>query len=90
MGTVKYMAPERFSDSKVTYRADIYALACVLYECLTGSPPYTGDTFGVMGAHVDQAIPRPSAARPSIPVAFDGVIRPWHGQGSRGPLCHLR
>ncbi|MGO9353788.1 MAG: protein kinase domain-containing protein [Mycobacterium sp.] len=74
VGTVKYMAPERFSGSEVTYRADIYALACVLYECLTGSPPYTGDTFGVMGAHLNQAIPRPSAARPSIPVAFDGVI----------------
>jgi serine/threonine protein kinase, bacterial len=74
VGTVKYMAPERFSDSEVTYRADIYALACVLYECLTGSPPYTGDTFSVMGAHLHQAIPRPSAARPGIPVAFDGVI----------------
>jgi serine/threonine protein kinase, bacterial len=74
VGTVKYMAPERFSDSEVTYRADIYALTCVLYECLTGSPPYTGDTFSVMGAHMNNAIPRPSAARPGIPVAFDGVI----------------
>ena len=74
MGTVKYMAPERFSESDVTYRADIYALACVLYECLTGSPPYGGDTFSVMGAHLNQAIPRPSAARPGIPLAFDGVI----------------
>ncbi|OBG35117.1 serine/threonine protein kinase [Mycobacterium alsense] len=74
VGTVKYMAPERFSEGEVTYRADIYALACVLYECLTGSPPYTGDTIGVMGAHLNQAIPRPSAARPSIPPAFDGVI----------------
>lgn len=74
VGTVKYMAPERFSEAEVTYRADIYALACVLYECLTGSPPYTGDTISVMGAHLNQAIPRPSAARPSIPVAFDGVI----------------
>jgi serine/threonine protein kinase, bacterial len=74
VGTVKYMAPERFSDSEVTHRADIYALACVLYECLTGSPPYTGDQISVMGAHLHQAIPQPSAARPSIPVAFDGVI----------------
>jgi serine/threonine-protein kinase len=74
VGTVKYMAPERFSDSEVTYRADIYALTCVLYECLTGSPPYTGDTISVMGAHLNQAIPRPSAARPGIPIAFDGVI----------------
>jgi serine/threonine protein kinase, bacterial len=46
----------------------------VLYECLTGTPPYTGDTFSVMGAHLSQAIPRPSAARPRVPVAFDAVI----------------
>ncbi|OBB65867.1 serine/threonine protein kinase PknE [Mycobacterium sp. 852014-50255_SCH5639931] len=74
VGTVKYMAPERFSDSEVTHRADIYALACVLYECLTGSPPYTGDQISVMGAHLHQAIPQPSAARPGIPIAFDAVI----------------
>jgi serine/threonine-protein kinase len=74
VGTFKYMAPERFSDAEVTYRADIYALACVLYECLTGSPPYKGDQISVMGAHVNQAIPRPSVARPGIPVAFDSVI----------------
>jgi serine/threonine-protein kinase len=75
VGTLYYMAPERFSDAEeVTYRADIYALACVLYECLTGSPPYRGDQLSVMGAHLNQPIPRPSAARPSIPVAFDQVI----------------
>ncbi|GAB1811090.1 hypothetical protein MUNTM_01270 [Mycobacterium sp. MUNTM1] len=74
VGTAKYMAPERFGDCEVTAKADIYALACVLYECLTGSPPYTGDQLTVMGAHVHQPIPRPSAARPSIPAAFDGVI----------------
>jgi serine/threonine protein kinase, bacterial len=74
VGTVKYMAPERFSEAEVTYRADIYALACVLYECLTGYPPYMGDQISVMGAHVNQPIPRPSGTRPSIPVGFDAVI----------------
>jgi serine/threonine-protein kinase len=74
VGTSKYMAPERFTDTDVTYRADIYALACVLYECLTGSPPYRGDQVSVMSAHLHQAIPRPSAVRPGIPVAFDRVI----------------
>ena len=74
VGTFKYMAPERFRDADVTYRADIYALACVLYECLTGSPPYQGDQITVMSAHVNKAIPRPSAARPGIPVALDHVI----------------
>jgi serine/threonine protein kinase, bacterial len=74
VGTFKYMAPERFSDTEVTYRADIYALACVLYECLTGSAPYQGDQISVMSAHLHQPIPRPSAARPGIPAAFDQVI----------------
>lgn len=74
VGTAKYMAPERFGDAEVTHRADIYALAYVLYECLTGSPPYTGDQLSVMGTHVHQPIPRPSAARPAIPPGFDAVI----------------
>lgn len=74
VGTFKYMAPERFSDSEVTYRADIYALTCVLYECLTGSPPYRGDQVSVLSAHLNQPVPRPSVARPGIPVAFDRVI----------------
>ncbi|OBF15128.1 serine/threonine protein kinase [Mycobacterium kubicae] len=74
VGTLYYMAPERFSDGEVTYRADIYALACVLYECLIGSPPFRGDQLSVMGAHLHQPIPRPSAARAGIPVAFDEVI----------------
>jgi serine/threonine-protein kinase len=74
VGTFKYMAPERFTDSEVTYRADIYALTCVLYECLTGYPPYRGDQVSVMSAHLHQAIPRASTVRPDIPVAFDRVI----------------
>src|SRR5271163_2868392 len=74
VGTFKYMAPERFTDAEVTYQADIYALTCVLYECLTGSPPYRGDQVSVMSAHLHQAIPRASTLRPGIPVAFDRVI----------------
>jgi serine/threonine protein kinase, bacterial len=74
VGTFKYMAPERFRDAEVTYRADIYALACVLYECLTGSAPYRGDQISVMSAHLHQEVPRPSAVRPGVPVAFDTVI----------------
>jgi serine/threonine protein kinase len=66
VGTFKYMAPERFTDSDVTYRADIYALACVLHECLTGSPPYRGDQVSVMSAHLHQAIPRTAMPRAVI------------------------
>lgn len=74
VGTTKYMAPERFRGGDITPRADIYALACVLYECLTGSAPYTGDQLSVMGGHLHRGVPRPSEARPRIPAAFDGVI----------------
>ena len=75
VGTWKYMAPERFSNAEVTYRADIYALACVLYECLTGSPPYTSSSAGALvTAHTMNPIPEPSVLRPGIPKAFDAVI----------------
>ncbi|OBG78870.1 MULTISPECIES: serine/threonine-protein kinase PknH/PknJ [unclassified Mycobacterium] len=75
VGTWKYMAPERFSNAEVTYRADIYALACVLFECLTGSPPYRADSAAVLvSSHIMEPIPQPSALRPGIPKAFDAVI----------------
>jgi serine/threonine-protein kinase len=75
VGTYAYMAPERFTNDDVTYRADIYALACVLYECLAGSQPYAGDSVSVLiTAHLMQPIPRPSVARPGISTAFDPVI----------------
>jgi serine/threonine kinase PknH len=75
VGTYAYMAPERFTNDEVTYRADIYALTCVLHECLTGSQPYVGDSVSVViTAHLMQPIPRPSEQRPGIPPAFDRVI----------------
>jgi serine/threonine kinase PknH len=75
VGTWKYMAPERFTGDEVTYRADIYALACVLHECLTGAPPYRADSAGVLvKAHMSDPIPQPSAVRSGIPKAFDSVI----------------
>ncbi|WAJ43977.1 serine/threonine-protein kinase PknH/PknJ [Mycobacterium sp. Aquia_216] len=75
VGTWKYMAPERFTNDEVTYRADIYALACVLHECLTGAPPYRADSAGVLvKAHMSDPIPQPSAVRAGIPKAFDAVI----------------
>jgi serine/threonine protein kinase len=75
VGTYAYMAPERFTNDEVTYRADVYALTCVLHECLTGSQPYPGDSVSVIiTAHLMQPIPKPSEQRPGIPGAFDKVI----------------
>jgi serine/threonine kinase PknH len=75
VGTWKYMAPERFSNDEVTYRADIYALACVLHEALTGSPPYRADSASTLvTAHLLDPIPKPSDVRSGVPKAFDAVI----------------
>ncbi len=75
VGTYAYMAPERFTSDEVTYRADVYALTCVLHECLTGSQPYPGDSVSmVITAHLMQPIPAPSQTRPGIPPAFDAVV----------------
>ncbi len=75
VGTWKYMAPERFSNAEVTYRADIYALACVLHEALTGSPPYRADSASVLiSAHLNEPVPQASVARSGVPKAFDAVI----------------
>lgn len=75
IGTLAYMAPERFGTGVVDASADVYALACVLYECLTGEAPYPAadDLPGLMGAHLYAPIPRPSRQQ-QIPAPFDAVI----------------
>ncbi len=75
IGSWNYMAPERFGNEGVTHLVDIYALACVLHECLTGATPYRADSLSVlMAAHFYQPIPHPSQSRPGIPAAFDEVV----------------
>nr|WP_235916467.1 serine/threonine-protein kinase [Spelaeibacter cavernicola] len=75
IGSYGYMAPERFDKDPVTNRADIYSLACVLNECLTGMPPFPVATVSqLIKAHLTTSPPRPSMTRPGVPAAFDGVI----------------
>jgi ABC-type amino acid transport substrate-binding protein/predicted Ser/Thr protein kinase len=74
LGTMAYMAPERFEGKPVDPTSDIYALTCVLYECLTGVRPYPADSLEQqIAGHMTQPIPRPSAIDPKL-AAFDDVI----------------
>ncbi|MEU5761177.1 serine/threonine-protein kinase PknD [Nocardia sp. NPDC047648] len=77
IGTVAYMAPEEIgAEVKADARVDVYALTCVLYECLTGRPPFASE-FGMQGVlahHLHTPPPRPSTTTPDVPPAFDAVI----------------
>ena len=76
VGTVHYMAPERFDadDRPVDARSDVYSLACVLYECLTGDYPYPGDSMEQqIRSHLISPPPRPSAKNPQLAM-FDNPI----------------
>jgi len=76
IGSFAYLAPERLASGEVTPGADIYALACVLHECLTGASPFENRTEipALVAAHLTSPPPRPSQQRPGIPVGFDEVI----------------
>ncbi len=75
IGTWAYMAPERISTGHSDPRGDTYALACVLYECLTGSQPYPGSSMEQqITAHLTKPPPRPSALRHDLPSELDTVI----------------
>jgi serine/threonine-protein kinase len=75
IGTLNYMAPERFTEPVATSAVDVYALACVLYEALTGEAPYSGDNLQhLLAAHVTLPPPRPSETNPRSPAALDDVV----------------
>jgi hypothetical protein len=75
IGTIDYMAPEQIEGGDVDGRADVYALACLGYQCLTGIVPFPKDVeMAVLWAHINEAPPAPSTTRPDLPAALDAVI----------------
>src|ERR1700692_4629211 len=75
IGSWHYMAPERLRAHEADARADIYALTCVLYEFLTGSRPFPGDTLeSQVAAHLTDPPPQPSTTQPEVPAQMDPVI----------------
>jgi serine/threonine protein kinase len=75
IGTWAYMSPERLNAGQADARADVYALACVLHESLTGQRPFPGDSLEeqIMG-HLTNPPPRASMLRTEVPAAMDDVI----------------
>jgi serine/threonine-protein kinase len=75
IGTWAYMAPERFSPADIEPSSDVYALACVLYQCLTGETPFPGSALEQIAVgHMIAPPPKPSEQRDTIPTALDQVI----------------
>lgn len=75
VGTVDYAAPEQISGQPLDHRVDVYSLACLLYELLTGVPPFRRDTpVASLFAHVHAERPSVLAVRPDVPQALDAVV----------------
>jgi serine/threonine-protein kinase len=75
VGTTDYAAPEQIEARTVDARTDVYSLGCVLYECLSGSPPFDrGADIAVMHAHLTQPPPLLSSIRSDLPKSLDRTI----------------
>ncbi len=76
VGTSAYMSPEQTAGAKeIDHRSDLYSAGCVIYECLTGAPPYEHENDRVVfGMHLRAAIPDVRKARPHVPAALAKVV----------------
>jgi serine/threonine protein kinase len=76
VGTPPYMAPEQIKGGTIDARTDVYALGCMVYQCLTGEVPYPRDSLNaVYAAHLHADVPVPSAKVPGVGVGFDALVR---------------
>lgn len=74
MGTPEYMAPEQMRGSTVGPAADLYGLGCVLFEMLTGRPPFLGTVTALMIKQVSEQPPKPSDINPALPNTLDALV----------------
>jgi serine/threonine protein kinase len=75
VGTANYIAPEQIEGAPVDGRADLYSLGCVLYQCVTGRPPFAGrGPAAILYAHVHEDARPPTSLRPDLPAGIDDVL----------------
>jgi Protein kinase domain len=75
LGTIDYVAPEQITGNPVDARTDVYALGCVLYECLTGTVPFQrDDDAALLWAHLVEAPPSLHERRPGLPEGLQDVV----------------
>jgi DNA-binding beta-propeller fold protein YncE len=75
VGTPAYLAPELIDGRPADSRADVYSLGCMLFECLTGSPPFSRTSrLATAWAHLEEEPPRASELASELPEALDDVI----------------
>jgi YVTN family beta-propeller protein len=75
VGTIDYVAPEQIRGADVDGRADVYSLACLLYECLVGDVPFRRPSdVAVIYAHLEEPVPKASERAPTLPAAVDAVL----------------
>ena len=75
IGTAQYLSPEQARGERVDARSDLYSVGCLLYELLTGRPPFTGDSpVSIAYQHVREAPIPPSAVDPELPAWADAIV----------------
>ena len=76
VGSIDYASPEQIDGRDIDGRADVYSLACVTYECLTGSVPYPRDSpMAKLFAHLQEHAPDPSTTNPALPTKLDATLQ---------------
>jgi serine/threonine protein kinase len=96
MGTLDYLAPELIKEEQATPASDIYALGCLVYECLTGEPPFAQrGIFEVAVAHLEHEPADPAAAREDVPSELGWVVLqalakdPARRPSTAAAFCHM-